>query len=377
VLLAGAGMMTHNFDAYVKRDHGWDPNNLLTASVALPEATRYNADAQKIEFHRKLEARLAAIPGVEQSALGTLLPINFITDAAPMEVAGQTPVDRSQQPIGNYGMVTADYFSALRIPFVEGRAFDPDIRADSPQVIIINQSLARHFWPKGGALGQKIAELEHNKKVWREIVGVVRDVELAGNPTDTTPYYIYRPLVQSPWGIFSIVLRGPAPASFAPALRQAVADLDPDLTVDNIQTVPEAIDEGQHDIILAGRAIAGFAFLGLVLAGVGLYGVISNIVAQRTGEFGIRLALGASPNDVLRLVLRRGLWLSLLGIAIGLVGAYGAGRFLISLMPKIEGADPIGLLLVSAFLLAVALFACWVPARRATKIDPLIALRAE
>jgi ABC-type antimicrobial peptide transport system permease subunit len=183
--------------------------------------------------------------------------------------------------------------------------------------------------------------------------------------------------VDEPWAWANLVVRGPAPAGLAEGLRRAVAEVDPDLAVDDVGTVRQFIVRQQRNLLLVGQILGGFALLGLVLATVGLYSVISQTVAQRTAEFGIRLALGAQPAQVLRLVLTHGLRLAVLGLIIGLAGASVLGRFLGAMMPRLAGADPMALIGVSAILFTVSLVACWLPARRATKTDPMVTLRSE
>jgi hypothetical protein len=266
----------------------------------------------------------------------------------------------------------------MGIPFIEGRNFPPDIKATDPHVIIINESLARQFWPGQSALGRRIRSDDSGYITWAEVIGVVRDVDTAANFSEpSTRLQIYKPIVHEPWAVASLVLRGPAPAGLAESLRRAVAEVDPDLALDNVGTVRQFVDQQQGNFRLVGQVLGGFALLGLVLAAVGLYSVISRTVAQRTSEFGVRLALGAQRADVFALVLKQGLGLAVLGLLLGLVGAFGLGRFLNTLMPRLASADPLALLGVSAILVAVSLFACWLPARRATKVDPLVALRAE
>jgi len=275
-------------------------------------------------------------------------------------------------------MVTSDYFATLGIPFLEGRNFPPDLKAGDPLVFIVNEALARRLWPGRSALGRRIRSDDSGYITWGEVIGVVRDVDTAASFAEpTTRLQIYKPIVAEPWGWANLVLRGPAPAALADSLRRAVAEVDPDLALDDVGTVRQFIEQAQRNLLLVGQILGGFALLGLVLAAVGLYSVISHTVAQRTGEFGIRLALGAQPAAVLALVLRHGLRLAVLGTIAGLAGACALGRFLGALLPRLGGADPVALFGVSAILFAVALVACWLPARRATKVDPLVALRAE
>ncbi len=245
-------------------------------------------------------------------------------------------------------------------------------------MIVINESLARALWPDGGAVGRRIGSMDSGQPYWAEVIGVVRDVDGAANTrAPATPYQIYKPLAHEPWSYVSLVLRSPAPAGLAEQLRRALAEVDPDLAAFGASTVRQTIDAEQHNLVLAARALSAFAFVGLALAAIGLYGVIANLVAQRTGEFGIRLALGARPASVLGLVLRHGLFLTAVGAVLGLAGAIALGRVLAALLPRMVGLDAVALLAVTATLFLATLAACWIPALRATKVDPLTALRAE
>jgi putative ABC transport system permease protein len=281
-------------------------------------------------------------------------------------------------PRAGFTLIASDYFQTLGIPLREGRFFPENLTADSPPVVIVGETLARKFWPGESALGRRIGERRGDQVVWREVIGVVRDIQFALNlDNPSTMLQVYKPLVHEPWGFLHLLVRGAAPASFKQEVRRAVADIDPDVAVQELYTIPEAVDRFQHNIIVVNKTLGGFAVLGLALAALGLYGVISNLVAQRTGEFGIRLVLGAKPGDLLALVLRTGIRLTLLGLAIGGVLAFALNRLLASAMPRMAATDPVSLVGVGAVLLIVAMFACWLPARRATKVDPMTALRAE
>jgi predicted lysophospholipase L1 biosynthesis ABC-type transport system permease subunit len=245
-------------------------------------------------------------------------------------------------------------------------------------VVVIGESLARKFWPNETALGKRIGDRQDGQVVWREVIGVVRDIAFPLNLAHpNTTLQIYKPLVHEPWGYLHLMVRGPAPAGFKNEVRRVVAALDPDVAVQESYTVAEASDRYQHNIFVINNTLGAFALLGLALAAVGLYGVISNLVAQRTAEFGVRLALGAAPADVLRLVLGSGAKLTAAGLAVGALLAAALVRLVSSEMPRMAEADPTTLALVVAVLSAVALFACYGPARRATRVDPVIALRAE
>jgi predicted permease len=377
-LLATAGVMIRGFRAMLKKNMGWDSNRVLAANIHLPEQSTYNSEDKRRLAIDKLARRLAQIPHAEHTGICSTAPLFGYSKTLPIQVQGQTSDDPAKQPIAGYTMVASDYFATLGIPLREGRLFSPELKADSPPVIIINETMARHFWPSESAIGKRIGDRQGDEVIWREVIGVVRDIQFAlGITNPSTMFQVYKPLVNEPWGYMFLLVRGPAPATFKNDVRRAVADVDPDVAVQDMYTIPEAGDHYGHNIIVINNTLAGFALLGLLLAAVGLYGVISNLVAQRTSEFGIRLALGAKPRDVLGLVLRRGVGLTLIGLAIGCVVAYALNLALRSSMPRMTGSDPITIALVALFLFAVALFACWVPARRATRISPVEALRAE
>jgi len=377
VLLTGAGLMQRGFGRLLDRRAGWDTTRVLTAGLPLPES-RFDTEPKRFALFHRLELRLAALPGVEHAAVCSSLPLENYTGERPIYCEGRSSGPAGQDPRASHVMITADYFATLGIPFVEGRNFPPDLKASDPLVIIVNETLARQLWPGQSALGRRIRSDDSGYITWAEVIGVVRDVDTAASFSEpSTRLQIYKPLVDEPWAWANLVVRGPAPAGLADGLRRAVAEVDPDLAVDDVGTVRQFIEQQQRNLFLVGQLLGGFALLGLVLAAVGLYSVISHTVAQRTGEFGIRLALGARPSAVLALVLKQGLRLAGLGLIVGLGGAYALGRFLGTVLPRLGDADPLALAGVSAVLLAVTTAACWVPARRATKVDPLVALRAE
>ena len=377
VLLGGAGVMQRGFSNFLHRSPGWDTARVLTAILPLPEK-RFPTPASRLEFFRKIETRVTALPGVEHMAISTGLPLwDYGTNRA-IFTEQQTGIDKAKLPIASHVMVTAGYFDTLGIPLVEGRLFAPDIKPDDPKVIVINDALARQLWPGKSAIGQRLASFNGNEPTWSEVIGVVRTVESAaamGNPD--TLYHVYRPIVHEPWSWVQLSVRAANPATLVDSVRRAVAEVDPDLPADQLQTVGAFVDRTQHNLVVVGDLLDGFAFLGLVLAAVGLYGVISNLVAQRTSEFGIRLALGAKSSDVLTLVLKHGLLLTVAGLILGFAGAYGLNQFLGSIFPRLVSNDPVALGGMAGVLLLVAFLACWIPARRATKVDPLVALRSE
>lgn len=381
ILLGSAAMINRGFTRMLEHHPGWDTPRVLTAILPLPE-NRYPTAAARLEFFRKLEDKLSAIPGVEQAALATSVPLlNFSTDR---QVFTDAPASEGTggNPVAWHYMVTPGYFAAMGIRVLDGRVFSPDTRSDGPDYIVVNETIARQFWPNDTAVGKRLGGVHEGQPVWREVIGVVNDVESAASlDHPNTRLAVYRPLVREPWSYVNVVLRAApslaSPEALGTSLRRVIAEVDPELAPDAVSSVRQFTTSVQHNVVLVGRMLAGFAALGLVLASIGLYGVTSHTVAQRLPEFGIRLALGAVPRDILRAVLLRGLRLTAFGLVLGLLGALPLGRFLTGVMPRLARIDPAGMVLVASLLCAVTLLACWLPARRATKVDPMIALRAE
>jgi putative ABC transport system permease protein len=377
-VLGVACVMVRGMDTLLKRDKGWDMDRLVAANIHLPEQSTYITEDKRRVAIDKLVRRLAQIPGAEHTAVCSTSPYFDYSKVVPIQIEGQAYEDPSKQPNAGYTMVTSEYFATLGIPLIEGRVFPADLKADSAPVVVINETMARRFWPGRSAVGRRFADRQGDKLVWREVVGVVRDIQFALNVTSpSTMYQVYKPLVNEPWGYLYLLVRGRDPARFKNDLRRAVTDVDPDVAVQELYTVPEAIDFYEHNIMVVNGTVAGFALLGLLLAAVGLYGVVSYLVAQRTNEIGIRIALGASWGDVLGLIMRHGVLLTLIGLVLGLGAGYGLNRLVGSMVPLMVASDPAALAVTAAALFAVAMVACWVPARRATKINPLDAIRTE
>ncbi|HET7536026.1 MAG TPA: ABC transporter permease [Candidatus Didemnitutus sp.] len=377
VLLGGAGVMQRGFSKFLQKSVGWDTSKVLSAILPMPEK-RFPTPTDRIEFFRKVETRLAALPGVESVALATSLPLWDYGSTRQIMTDKQASGDKTNLPRASHVMVTTDFFKTLGLQVLEGHTFAPDIKPDDPKIIVINEALARQLWPGESAVGRRLASVDGENVTWSEVVGVVRSAESAASMSNPeTPYQVYKPIVHEPWSWVRVAIRSQNPGALVDSVRRAIAEVDPDLPADALQTVAQFVDRAQHNLVIVAGLLLGFAGVGLLLAAVGLYGVISNLVAQRTGEFGIRLALGARPTDVLTLVLNHGVRLSAIGLVIGLARAYGLSRLLGSVMPRIVAPDPIALGGVAVILFGVALLACWFPARRATKVDPMIALRAE
>ncbi|MEO7411832.1 MAG: FtsX-like permease family protein, partial [Opitutaceae bacterium] len=376
VLLSSAGFFLRGLDRFVSRDHGWRTENLLTASLNLP-SVRYPDAVAQLAFYDRLQTRLTALPGVTQVALSRTLPFYGFGFGQRFIVEGRPVPEPGKEPQRDVNYVSSGYFDTMGIPLVEGRIFSPASDLKGPEPTLIGESMARQLWPGESAIGKRIA---HPVDLgWLEVIGVVRDVSFASNlGKPTGRFQTYRFLERDPAQEIVLSLRCTVPlATLTDALRRAVAELDSELPVNAIRSAVEAVEQNIANYELTGRLLFGFALLGVLLAAIGLYGVISGFVVQRTNEIGIRLALGAQVRDVLRLVLGQGVRLALIGAGFGLAGTFGVARGLTALVPGLPAAEVMTGVGVTALLMAVAVVACLVPARRAMRVNPIAALRAE
>jgi putative ABC transport system permease protein len=378
VLLAGASLFIRGLQRFTDIDPGWNPDNLLTASLSLP-TSRYSDEPARRAFFVKLDEALAASPLIERSALLSSVPVREYSSSTSYQVEGRTPTRHGEELLANLTFVSPGFLDTVGLRLKQGRFFNDEDRAGKPPVIVINETMAKLFFPGENPIGRRIGDPDPTDPSWWEIIGVVSD---AGFPAElnqpNTRMQTYRPVAQDSFNFTNIAVRGRVPVDQLTAeLRRIVTAIDPDQPVYGVITARGDIDRSLANFNLIGRLLGGFALLGLLLASIGLYGVLTNYVQQRTPELGVRLALGAQLGDILRLVLAEGLRLALVGTAIGLAGAVALGRMLTELLPALGALDPLTLSVVVAGLLAVAFLACWLPARRATRVDPMVTLRAE
>jgi len=292
-------------------------------------------------------------------------------------VQGQPPPAQGSEPGAPINGVTPGYFNAIGTRLLGGRDFNASDRSDSPRVMIINEAMARTLFPGTSAIGHRMAFFDEKQPEWMEVVGVSEDVQflnLGSGPT----FQVYVPMSQATWSYVTLVVRSDAPLStLTEPIRRAVGELDPDMAVKELMPVREYIHQNLQNIEAINHLLVGFALLGLFLAAVGIYGVIARIVALRTNEIGIRIALGAQVRQVALLILGAGMRMVAAGAALGLLGAVGLVRFLESATPGLTASDAGAVIGATAVLIAVALVACWLPARRAARVDPIVALRSE
>jgi len=378
MLLTGAGVFVRGLQHFGSRDPGWRPDGLLTGLISLPDS-KYPDRASRSAFFDKLEQTLAVYPQIQHIAIASSLPTSGYSSSTNFIAEGMPLPRHGDEPLGNIIFISPGFFDTLGLPVLQGRAFTPDDREGKPGVVVINEALAHALWPGQNPVGRRIGDYDPNDHNWLEIVGVVGDARSPGElvPPDTL-FQIYRPIAQETFGFASLAVRGRgAPEILAGELRRAVSAIDPDQPVHGIITVRGEIELNLANYHLQGFMLGGFALLGLALAAIGIYGVLAGFVTQRTKEIGVRMALGAQVGDVLRLVLGRGLWLTGIGTALGLLGGFGLVRLLAHILPELGAPDTLIIAGVVVILLGIALFACWLPARRASRLNPIEALRTE
>jgi predicted permease len=373
VLLIGAGLMLRSFMKLTSVDPGLDTKNILTANIRLPRS-RYPAP-QQAAFYRQLLERLRVTPGVEAASAAFPLPLSGAEEGIGFDIEGGPPHASGQRNIARPRCVGTDYFKTLNIQLQRGRVFRESDSIDAPPVVIINEVLARQYWPNQDPIGKRmVVDIGPG---WREVIGVVKSVRHMGLDDELHPE-LYFPVAQFPWPNLTLVVRtNGEPLNFVGAVRNQIQAIDKDQPISNIHTMDDllarTVSQPRFNLIL----LAIFAGIALLLAAIGIYGVVSYLVAERTHEIGIRMALGAQTRDVLKLVVKQGLTLVIIGIAIGLIAAFGLTRLMKSLLFGVSTTDPLTFAIIVLSLIIVALLACWTPARRAAKVDPLLSLRHE
>ncbi len=376
-LLIGTGLLLRGLFLIEHQNLGFRVDHLLTAGVTLDDA-RYKDDSQKLLFVRDLLARLQQIPGAEAVAVTSDLPATGALAATiPFQIKDQPELPGDQRPNALHVVVSADYFQTAGIPQLRGRTFAETDNANSPRVVVVNQEFVRRHLHDEEARGRQIRlDVSGAAPEWSQIVGVVNNVKTYSEETRDDPE-IYEPLFQRPVSSLSLMVRSNSdPASLASALRSAVSQVDAELPLANVMTMPALIERQKGGDVFFIHVLGSFALLALILAAIGIYGLIAYSVGQRTHEIGIRMALGASDPDVLRMVLREGLTMAAIGAAAGVALALP--------LPKIFDAmfyglnilrEPYLYFIVPVAILAVAALATYIPARRASTVDPMVALR--
>ncbi len=378
VLLVAGGLLIRSYALVTSVKPGFDPQNLIRGEVSLPQF-QYSKPQQWSAFAAALLTRLHAQPGLQDSALGAPLPMDRQGEARfPFGIIGNPPLPPGKINAADYATVSPDYFRVMRIPLLRGRFFTKEDSPSNPDVAIISETLAARYFSNQDPIGKQMRfGFPPNGNVPREIVGIVGDVRDTALSQKPGPM-MYVPFAQAPLYGAEVVVRSPLAASnVAAGIRQSVRSIDKELPVTDIERFPDALGASLAQERFRTLLLALFSAIALLLAAVGIFGVISYSVARRTHELGIRMALGAQPGAILTMVLRETLALVLIGIAVGLPCALAAARLVTHLLFNVKSYDPITLILVPLVLLAVGAFAGYLPARRAMRVDPMVALRYE
>ena len=377
MLLSGAGLLLHSFAKLLAVDPGFRPEGVLSMKVVLPPAS-YDS-SRILNFLQALDSRLRAIPGVQSVGIADAIPFDGSGNNYSFTIRGRTFARSSDEPSAEVRVVTPDFFKALGVPVLRGRAIEPTDIASAPPVFVVNETFAKRFFPNQNVIGQaiRLGWGRSSKGVTNDIVGVVQDVRGGdlGAPPDPTVYAAFAQFPQQSMGL--MVRAAAAPASLTAPVRSAIRDLDRDLPVYSVQTMEDRVASSVGRQRFYATLIAIFAAVALVLAAVGLYGVIAYAVSQRTHELGVRVALGATSDRISGMVIREGFVLTALGVGIGIVGSLAAGQVVSTLLYGVSARDPLTLVGVVVVLALVSTLASWLPARRAARVDPLVAMRGD
>ena len=376
VLLVGAGLMIRSFMQLQAVNPGFDAANLLTMRMLLP-ATKYPDDAKKVDFFRQVAAHTATLPGVRSATVISALPFADIGSATSFTIVGKPAPAPGQKTSTDVRVTDENYFRTMNIPVVRGRTFSEPEAVENRKVAVVNETFARKYFPGEDAIGKSVVVNMSDKPEPTEIIGIVGDAKYDKLEAEQRPM-VYWTLPQLPASSMTLVMRTDAdPQGLAAAAQREIQVIDKDQPVSEVRTMQSWLAESVARTRFGTLLLSFFAGVALLLAAVGIYGVMSYSVAQRRNEIGIRMALGAQAGDVLALVLRQGVTLALVGVGFGLVGAFALTRVMSSLLYGVSSTDPLTFTAIALLLTFVSLVACYIPARRATRIDPMIALRYE
>lgn len=378
VLLAGAGLFVRGLHELNNHRRGWESDQLVTGTVVLPTAA-YAGDTEITNFQRLALERLEALPGVVSASISDSMPFFGLAEPRKYLIAGRETPEPGHEPVAVINGISPHYFETVGTRLLDGRAFNAGDTRTSPRVFIINQAMARGLFGDESPIGQRIARAGGETIDWGQIVGIVADVQSVYPDPSPVGYQLYQPMAQEPRRVNDIAVRtaGIPPASLVASIRTTMMALDADLPVRKLQPATATIARANYQLGVLASVLSSLALLGLALASLGTYGVVARTTAQRTSEFGIRIALGAQAGDITRLVLASGVKLALIGSALGLLGAFGVSRLLAAGFPSMQTNSVTVLIGVTLLLTVIAQVASYLPARSASRTSPMDTLRAE
>jgi putative ABC transport system permease protein len=378
VLLIGAGLFIRSFYQLIKVDPGFNPEYVLSVQVILPQL-RYPDRKDTVGFFRQLTDRVKELPGVQQVGMASRVPLDENQWQSSFWIEGRPDPGPGKHPSAEINLIDPNYLHTIGIKLLKGREFTEQDDRDHPFVVIIDESFAKQYWPDDDPIGKRIQLWSDNPKEWPTVVGIVNTIKLNSLDGHETPrVQLYIPYYRIGDSGMCIVARaGGNPINLTTAIRDQVRALDKDQPIYESKTLLQVRDDSVASQRLSMILLGSFAALALVLSGVGIYGVMSYLVTQRTHEIGLRMALGAQIADVLKLVVGHALALALIGVATGLGAAFFLTKLISSLLFSVSATDPITFVAVPVALTSIALLATFIPARRASKVDPMIALRYE
>jgi predicted permease len=376
ILLAGAGLFIRSFVNIYRASLGVNTSNVMTFRLALPDA-RYPRSEDKISFHDRLKSRLESLPGVDSVSIATTMPTGGSMDF-PFELEG-TPEDPNRRPSLQAVVISPDFFRVWQVRGIEGRLFNESDNATSPPVVLVNQYFANKFWPTQSAVGKRLRLFSgKDPEPWLMVIGIIPNIvqnDVTPNKVDPV---IYLPFRQKPMAGVAVMARTRvAPGTLAMPFRREVQAIDSNMPVFNLWTMEERLERNYWFYRVMSALFGIFAGIALVLAAVGLYAVIAHSVSQRTQELGVRMAVGASAPDILRLIFVQGMRQLTIGLSLGLAGAFVVTRVLRTFLVQVSPADPTTLAFACSVLGLAAVMGCWIPARRAMRVDPVVALHHE
>ncbi len=376
ILLISSALLVESFSRLHHVNLGFNPDHVLTMRMALPTA-KYIKGEQKSAFFQQLLQQISALPGVQSAGVTTSLPLSGTGPNTTVEISGRPSVSLEDKPKADYFLATPEYFNTLDIPLLRGRMFTEQDTSTSAPVALINEAMAKTVWPNQDPIGQQVSTALEGDKVKRQIIGIIGSIRHASLDTEPQPG-LFVPYAQNPYELVFLAVRTKAdPLSLASTVRNQVMAVDREQPVYDIKSMDQVIKDSSARRSLNMLLLSISALMALVLAMVGIYSVIASSVTQRTYEIGVRIALGAQPGDILKLVLRQGLILVLIGMAVGVAAAFGITQVMSSLLYKISATDPLTFLGASLILAVIAMVAIYMPAHKATKLKPMVALRQE